>query len=920
MNRLTMLILAGVVLMAGGARTLAGGAMTVGKLRCEYLVEPVGIDVVEPRLSWVLSSNERGQVQTAYRVRVATSPDQLRMGRADLWDSGKVRTDQSVHVVYRGKPLHSQMRCFWSVRVWDGQDRPTAWSKSALWTMGLLEPSDWRARWIGLDGGDEQKPDSEHTRLPARMLRKEFRIDKAVRRATVYVSGLGFFELYLNGRRVGDHVMDPGLTMYTRRAFYVTHEVAERLNLGVNAIGVILGNGRYFAPRKAEPWSSTHQFGYPKLRLQMHIEYADGSIAEVRSDQTWRLTTNGPIRANNEYDGEYYDARMEMDDWAKPAFRDDAWQPARRVEPPGGVLEAQMIEPMRVTQTIRPVAITNPKPGVYLVDMGQVFYGTVRLKVTGPAGTRVQMRSAYNLTPAGLLKMADNRSALSTDVYILKGEGVETWQPRFRGQGFRFVEVTGFPDAPTVDDFEGRVIHTDMKPVGSFVCSNRLINQIHSNIRWGQRMYRRSVPMDPDRDERLGWLGDPAKDSASDACNFNVAPLYAKWLADVRLDQRPSGEFPDVSPNYYPVYTADVVWPSVMTIIPEWYHDFYGDRRILGDNYDSVKRWMHFLRRHLKPDFTVDHCRYGDWCDAYSMDGQGPLQGKTCRPLISTAYYYNNCRIMSRMAQLLGKPDDETRFAELAGKIKTGFNKRFFNPAQCEYESDTQCAYVLALKFGLVPDKYRAGVIANLVNDIMVKRDGHLSVGLVGMQWLMQTLSEMGHPEVAYTIATQTSRPSWGYMIANGATAIWERWDTNTQSPGMNSEALLMLAGNLDAWFYETLAGINRDAERPGFKHVVLRPNPVGDLRFVKARYDSMYGRIASEWTSEEGRFTWNVVVPANTTATVYIPAASGDRITEGDRPASDAEGVTFVRTEEGAAVYRIGSGHYAFAKVAPGR
>ncbi len=1019
-------------------------------------------------------------MQKAYQVLVATTQENLTNDTGDLWDSGKIDSDQSIHVVYKGKKLTSQMHCFWKVRVWDKDNKVSLWSNQAAWSMGLLNPTDWTAKWIGRDtsgkilrndfqfskwiwfpGGnpaeetspgtryfrrtviipknkeivkanylitadnrfmlyvngemvakgdntskgyklnvadylhtgnniitvaatnrgpednsagligvmrieyqqgaslivpmdkhwrtfdkeisgwkDSKFDDSEwvaaqeigecgigpwgdisitetRTRLPARMLRHDFKIEKTVRRATTYICGLGFFDLYLNGEKVGDHIMDPGLTEYNQRALYVTFDVTEQLSRSDNTIGVILGNGRFFAPRTSAHLA-TRSYGFPKLLLQMHIEYEDGTVEDIVSDESWKLTTDGPIRANNEYDGEEYDARMEQDGWDRPGFDTSAWQNASLVEAPKGFLQSQMIEPMRVTQTIRPVGITNPKPGMYLFDMGQVFYGIVRLTVSGPVGTKVQMRSAYSLKPDGTLKTEDNRSADCTDLYILKGKGIETWQPKFKGQGYRYVEVTGFPGEPTVDNFNGLVFHTDMDSVGSFICSNPLLNQLFNNVRWGQRMYRRSVPLDPDRDERQGWLGDPAKDAESDAYNFNVAPFYAKWLQDIRLDQRLSGEIPDVSPPYYPFYSESIVWPSVITIIPDWFYNFYGDRRILNDNYESMKKFVLFIiNRHQKPDFTVDKNNHGDWCDAYTMD-QGTIEpfGATSRPLISTTYFYNNVKILARTARFLERAKEEAHFADLAEKIKTGFNSRFFDPRTNTYESATQCSYVLPLAFGMVPPENRDAVIANLIEDIMVRHNGHLSVGLIGIQWLMQMLSDIGYPEVAYTIAAQTTRPSWGYMISKGATTIWERWDTDTRDPGMNSEALLMLAGNLEAWFYQTLAGINYDPEQPGFKHIILRPQPVSDLKYVKSSFKSLYGTIVSDWKIEGNAFIWNFTIPVNTTATIYIPAEDIKSIRENGHVVVDSEGIEFLCVENGAAVYKIGSGEYRFLSV----
>jgi alpha-L-rhamnosidase len=985
--------------------------------RCEYLKNPLGIDVSRPRLSWILTSDQRGARQGAYKVLVASSIERLSHDLGDLWDSGQVSSDQSIQVEYDGKPLASRTVCFWKVRVWDGSGHVLPWSQTASWTMGLLKPDDWQAKWIGDDALLEQGPlagaqwiwfnegnpiisaplgtryfrrtialppgrklvratcvitaddafelsingqkagqgnnyeqfitldvtallragenilaisatnvgvapnpagliaklhvefaeaapldlatDGEweasadqnqweaakalgeygiapwgkvsgHGRvLPARYLRREFPAAKQVARATAYVCGLGFFDLFLNGEKVSDDVMDPALSDYTKALYYVTFDVTKQLHLGANALGVILGNGRYFAPRAS---SRIATFGYPKLLLQLEVEYADGTKTTVVSDENWRLTTNGPIRANNEYDGEEYDARLEMPGWDRAGFDDSTWDRAQLVAAPGGVLRAQMIEPMRVTETIHPVGITNPAPGIYIVDMGQNFYGTVRLSANGPRGAQVRLTSAYSLKHDGTLKTADNRSARSTDVYTFKGQGTEVWHPRFKGQGYRRVQVSDFPGTPTVDNFEGLVIHTEAEPAGEFECSNDLVNRIHTAMRWSMRMFLRSAPLDPDRDERQAWTGDPAKDAESEAFNFNVAPFYTKWMDDVRQSQRADGSLPDVA--MYWAGGDGVEWPSVFTIIPDWFTEFYADGRVAETNYAAMKAWVLAMRRHELADGTLKATSFGDWCDAYSMDRKASERGATPRELVSSAYQYHNCRILERLAGRFGHEADQRLFADMAGKLKTAFNQKFLDPKAHIYQGGTQCGYILPLAFGLVPAGQRDGVIANLIDDIMVKHNGHLSVGLIGMQWLMQTLTDIGQPEVAWTIVTQTTRPSWGYMLSKGATTIWERWDTDTRDLGMNSEALLIQAGNLDAWFYQTLAGIRPAA--PGFKKILIQPSIVGDLTWVKAHFDSPYGRILSSWKRDGSKLDLDITIPANTTATVVVPGKGG--------------------------------------------
>ena len=711
-----------------------GPTLRADNLRCEYLLNPLGIDARAPRLSWQLNAVDpkaRGLTQSAYQIVVAPSEALLREDNGATWNSGKVASDQSLHVPYAGKPLASHAVCWWKVRVWDGSGNASDWSKPATWTMGMLDPKDWTGRWIGHDGGDETedyatvlkiaswiwtsssnstigapigtryfrtsvtlpegrrvrralllataddnfaafvngrpvgkgagwavvKPfdvtstlhpgvntlaiaatnvesstvaadknpagllgvlkvefesgeplvvptdarwrvsegevagweregfndigwkaarvsgpfgtppwgpvggGSNHRRLPSRMLRREFQVAKDLKRATASVCGLGFFDLYLNGQGVSDQLMNPALTGYDRRACYVTFDVTSDIHPGANAIGVVLGNGRYFAPRKDYP-VPMHNYGFPRLLLQLRLEYADGSVENVASNSDWKLTANGPIRADNEFDGEEYDARREMPGWSKAGFDDSKWQPADLVAPPGGALEAQMIEPIRVTEVLKPVAVTNPKAGVFMVDFGQSFYGSVRLNVSGPAGTKVRLHTSFNVTPDGLLNASNDRSALNTDIYILKGQGLETWSPRFKGNATRFVQVEGFPGTPSAENFEGLVTHTDMEQVGQFHCSNSLINRIYLNARWGTRMQNRSVPMEPDRDERMPWSGHPAKTSESEGWVFNVARFYDHFLHNYRAHQGQDGSLQEILPPYWTFNSKDIICPA----------------------------------------------------------------------------------------------------------------------------------------------------------------------------------------------------------------------------------------------------------------------------------------------------------------------------------------------------------------------
>jgi len=901
---------------ASGDDSLACGFLPVD-LRCEYLSNPSGIDANPPRLSWKLQPlrpKQRGLRQTAYQVLVASTKEALQREQAELWDSGRVSRSQSIHVPYQGKPLCSRMRCWWKVRVWDEHGRVSPWSRPAFWSMGLLKKEDWNdARWIGLDkdDSDSNRLDIENRRLPARYLRREFELGRQVQQATAYVCGLGFFEMYINGRKVGDHVMDPTQSRYDKRAMYVTFDVTEYLRNGQNAIGVILGNGRFFAPRLRVP-TPTPTFGYPKLLFQMRIDYADGTSQILVSDERWNITDQGPIRANNEFDGEEYDARMEQEGWDRAGFDESAWRPVQVVSAPGGTLIAQMLEPMRVIEVLDPVAISNPEPGLYVADFGQNLYGMVQLKVKGPRGSRVQVRTAFDIHPDGTINMAPNRSALSTDVYILKGRGLEIWAPRFRGQGTRYAEITGWPGVPTKQDIKLLVVHTDMEKVGDFSCSSELVNRIYANLVRSVRMQERGVPMDPDRDERQAWLSVSEKTSETEGCIYDVAAFYTSFLGECRIDQKQDGNLSDAG-SFWPFYSGDPIWPAVVTTVPWSCYLMYGDERILRQNYPMMKRWIQFQAKRLDPDFIHRKGLYGDWVDAYSMDGRVSDHGATSRPLLWTAYTYYNCRLVAKVAGLLGYPADKKHFLALADNIAQAFNKQFFDSETNTYESKTQTSYVLPLAFGLVPAKNRQAVIDNLVRDILVEHKGHLTVGCVGTKWLMQTLTDIGHTETAYTILTQTTRPGWGYMVAKAGTSIWERWDGDTRSPGMNGQSQTILAGYLGAWMYQVLGGINYDPAQPGFKHIILRPELVAELRSVKASHKCLYGTIVSDWKITGDVFNWNITVPPNTQATVYVPTDDPARVREGNRPADEAEAVRRLRAENNAAVFLVGSGDYTF-------
>jgi alpha-L-rhamnosidase len=877
-------------------------------LRCDELTNPKGVDFRQPVLSWMITPGERGRAQSAYEILVASSNYLLGQGKGDVWDSGKVKSSQSIQVPYAGKPLVSGGQYFWEVRVWDEHGHVSNLSQPGNWTMGLLDAGDWQGKWIGLDvpGVTDGAP------LPARWLRKEFDVPRAVARATVYFSGQGWSELYLNGQKVGDHVLSPPLSQYPKREYYETYDLGPLLNAGSNALGVVLGSGRFYAPR-----ANAMNSGFPKLLLQLHIKFADGTATNIVSDESWKITTNGPITANNEYDGEQYDAQKEMPGWSRAGFDDANWLPVQVVSAPGGVLCGMRQNPIRVTDEIRPVSLKQIKPGVYIFDLGQNMVGWCKIKVTGPAGTRITLRHAETLDARGELYTNNLRTAKATDTYFLKGGGEETWQPRFTLHGFRYVELTGYPGTPTLDSITGCVVGDDLPVTGDFECSNPLVNQIYHNIVWGVRGNYRSMPTDcPQRDERQGWMGDRAEETRGEAYFFDNDALYAKWQLDMADSQLTNGSVPSVCPTYWQIYRDDVTWAGTTVFMPGMLWDQFGDKQAVAEHYASAAKWVAHMEGYITNGIIAKDT-YGDWC----MPPENPEEIHSKDPkrithpaLLATPFFYHDLRLMQSYALALGRRGDARRYGKLADKMKRAFNKKYLNRQTGQYDNGTPTSSVLPLGFGMVPDDMHQKAFDFLANKLKGQWDSHISTGLVGAKYLMRVLTDNGRPDLAYTILTQTNFPSWGFMIAHGATTVWELWNGNTAAPSMNSGNHVMLIGDLGIWLYEDLAGIKPDPEMPGFKHIIMRPVPVGDLKYVKAAHLSPYGWIRSEWHKSDREFDWHVEIPPNTTATLYLPAAS----VKGVRDSSAAtlkkvSGVKVVGVRDGRVIVNVESGPYSF-------
>lgn len=894
--------------------------LEVSALRVEWLTDPEGIDAERPCLSWEISGDRRGIEQSAFHILVASSPDKLAANEGDLWDSQKISSDQSVNVAYAGKPLESRMQCWWKVKVWD-DDSESEWSKPAYWSMGLLHYKDWRGRWIGLDRSFPWEDEGKFSRLGARYFRKEFESEKEIKRAVAYIIGLGLYELHLNGQKVGDQVLAPTPTDYTKNVKYNVFDVTGMLNQGSNAVGIVLGNGRYFTMRRNYKPYKIKDFGYPKMLFQLEIEYADGTTSVLRTDNSWKVTPDGPIRSNNEYDGEEYDARKEMPGWDQVGFNDAEWLQAEYVQEPRGDYEAQMNDNMKVMETIKPVSLNRLGPDTYILDMGQNMVGWVRMKVDGRRGDQVTLRFAEILNNEGGIFTANLRDARSTDVYTLKGGGEEVWEPSFVYHGFRYVEIKGYPGEPTVDDFEGRVVYDDMAVVGRFETSNEIINQVYQNASWGIKGNYKGMPVDcPQRNERQPWLGDRPTVAYGETFMFDNGRFYAKWLEDIRLAQKGDGALPDVAPAYWNYYSDNMTWPGTYLMIADMLYRQYGDLRSVKKHYPFMKKWLAYMRdRYMTKDYIVTKDSYGDWCapPATIEEARG-MSANVKRPsqLISTAYYYRYLQMMERFARLSGNEGDIKGFEELAEQIKQGFNRAFFKPDSAYYGGNTLTDNLLAYSFDLVPEKHRDAVFQTIENIIEERNQGHLSTGVVGTQWLMRCLTGHGRGDLAYRLAANTTYPSWGYMVENGATTIWELWNGNTAAPNMNSYNHVMMLGDLVIWYYEDLAGIKSGIEEPGFKQIEMKPLEADGLDYVKASYHSIRGVIRSEWKKENGKFTWDITIPGNAKAMVYIPATDDDRVTEGGVKVRTGNGIRFLGMQNDRAVYEVGSGEYSFESV----
>lgn len=889
---------------------------SITNLQCEMLSNPEGIDVLQPRLSWLLNSSVSGVEQTAYQILVASTQDKLNANQADLWDSGKVESNQSIHVVYNGKKLKDRQEAFWKVKVWTNKGEIQS-NEIAHFSMGILTYSDWKStRWIGYEKLSPKDSISQYARLSARYLRKEIDVKKQVKSAKVYIMGMGLYELYINGNKIGNQVLAPVPTDYTKNVKYNVFDVTSQLKEGKNMLGTILGNGRYFAMRQDYKPYKIKSFGFPKMALQLFVEYTDGTKEVIKTDDTWKLTTDGPILANNEYDGEEYDARKEMKGWNTTNFDDKSWINARYVQEPGGFYEAQMTPNMKIMGEVKPISIKATPKGTYILDMGQNMVGWLQLKVKGKSGDQVTMKFAESLQPDGSLYIANLRDAKTTDIYTLKGGGEEIWEPSFIYHGFRFVEVTGFPTKPTVDNFLGKVVYDDMKTTGTFESSDATMNQIFKNAWWGISGNYKGMPIDcPQRNERQPWLGDRTTGAYGESFLFNNHTLYVKWLDDIKYAQTQDGGIPDVAPAFWRYYGDNVTWPGTYITIADMLYQQFGDKKVIKDHYPSMKKWIVYMEEnYLDTNDLMAKDKYGDWCvppESLELIRSKDPKLMTDGEVLSSAFYYQLLGIMTKFAKMTNAAAaDIAYYDDLSARVKKAFNAKYLNTTTNTYANNTVTANVLPLAFGMVPENLKQKVFQNMAHEVEVNKQGHISTGVIGTQFLMRTLTNFGRGDLAYKLASNKTYPSWGYMVENGATTIWELWNGNTADPTMNSQNHVMLLGDLMIWYYENMAGIKSNPEMPGFKQIIMKPDFNAGLTYVNASYESVHGMIKSHWKKNKKALEWNISIPANTTALVYLPTNNAKNIVVNKNKLEKA-GIDY-KTEGNQQVLTLKSGDYS--------
>ena len=881
--------------------------MPPAQLRCEARLDPQGVDVASPRLSWMVqaaSPRARGVAQSAFQILVASSPALLNRNRGDLWDSGRVQSNQNLRQPYGGKSLRSAQQVWWKVRLWDEKSRRSAWSAPAQWTMGLLHPADWQAQWISAPTGENQ---AKYTTV---LLRRDLDVKPNLKRAVVFVSGLGHYEMTLNGAKVGRDLLAPGWTKYNKTCLYDTHDITLGLKTGANTVGLFLGNGM-FNVTGGRYSKFRNSFGPIRAIAQIRIEYGDGSVQIVGTDEKWQVAP-GPITFDDVFGGEDFDARAEPRGWNQPGFRAADWQTARVMDSPGGILRGLSVAnpPIRAFETLRSIKRQVLSATTTVYDMGQNAAVMPRLRVRGAAGSTIR------LVPAELLKADGSVDQTSSGgpsywQYTLAGDGVETYFPKFFYRGCRYVQVERSTPAgselPVVESLENVVVHADSPSVGTFSTSNPLFNRIHSLVKWAQRSNMMSVMTDCPHREKLGWLEENHLNGPALRYNFDMSAMFSKMMNDIADSQGPNGFVPTTAPEY-PVFGGDFrdspEWSSAFLMVAAQQHEFHGDNRLLLDYYPALKRYVAYLGSKAKDNIVS----YGlsDW---YDIGPGAPGYSKlTPRGLTATAFYFQNMLILAQTAKMLGLSEEAAGFEMQAAQIRSAFNAKFFNATTNQYGSGSQAADSIPLVMGLAEPAHRAAILENIVRDVEQKG---LTAGDVGYRYLLRALADGGRSDVIYAMNNQSEKPGYGLILKRGATSLTEAWDANPSS----SQNHFML-GQINEWFFHDLAGIQSDPQAPGFQKIIIKPSLVGDLTAVEASYRSDYGAITSRWTRNGNRVGLQITIPANTYATVFVPAKAVSAVTEGKMAALKSKTVHFLKVDGSYAVFSVESGSYEFASL----
>lgn len=869
----------------------------VSNARTENMSNPLGLDTSLPRFSWQITSDKKEVMQTSYEILVASSIENLNADNGDLWSSGKVESSEQLWIQYAGKALKSNQRGYWKVRIYTNRGK-SEWSQPQEFGIGLLKETHWSGRWIGLERLMPGEAEGYRTRLAARYLRKEFDLgDKQIKRATAHISGLGLYELYINGKEIGSsEVLKPVPSDYRRTVYYNSYDVTDALAKNT-AVGVVLGNGRMFTMRQHKPYKSP-AFGFPKCRINIIVEYADGTKQTLKSDESWKVTADGPIRANNEYDGEEYDARLELGNWSTVGYDDTKWLKAERTDIPYGTLRGQMT-PNMIEEKLEIKPVVNIVDGKTIIDFGQNIAGWISFIPRGNAGDTIKIKYAEKANPDGSLYLDNLRDALSEDIYICNGKETEPWHAAFSYHGFRYAQITGMSNV-TADDFTALVVSDKMQNSGSFECSDTILNKVMRNAWWGVKTNYKGMPVDcPQRNERQPWLGDRTVGSLGESFLFDNERLYSKWMRDICESQREDGVFSDVAPAFWNYYNDDVTWPAALPFTCDMLYRQFGNKQPIISSYPYIKRWIEHVIGEYTKDGVITKDKYGDWCvppeKLDMIHSQDPAR-KTDGSLISTAYTIRCLQLLEEFALLQGLDSEAANWKSQCEEMSKAFNKKFLNikrgtsvrpghvlyPDSVFYGNNTATANLLPLAFGLVPDDCKDDVVKNIVENIVIKNKEHVSCGVIGISWLMRMLSENGFADVAYLLATQKTYPSWGYMTESDATTIWELWNGDKANPRMNSGNHVMLLGDLLTWCYQNLGGI-KNGNGIAYKHIVLKPDfDIQNCSYANVSYQTPYGKIVSNWKKTLQQLSWDVEVPCNTTAEVHLPDGTVKKIGSG--------------------------------------